>query len=431
MTGFPNPNLFNMGNPTGSVGEKAQNAYEAAQHANLVSQNFGIPLQGEHPGMWANILPAAIQIEEHKKMNEVAQQYQQQYVKNFQDRYGFKEGDLEGLKKEFQQITDHITDLIPDGDLRTMYKKYVQSYPHMYMSMIPPEALQSKLAVKCVRENALLREEVSKMSKCVTTLVQGLSKLQMAAGVPPIVSLMFESMPDPLTAITDPMYSAYNDAIETYHALAGTKKYDNTITVSVDDVNGVTQQKPASSVLLSDPLKALKTFEDAAKAATDSNNNPIGYLEMESGEIVTPEKIKALKTVVENMKTSSGCQTFGNEWNHTGPEPAMNPAMCLGEKDVMQPGNPRNALGRTAVYKAQRTQDGGAQWVMKGQVPNAMGDGQHQNVFNHAQIAQSARYHQQPAGDWAHYAQAPAPRRTSKKKSSKASGKKKGRKASK
>jgi len=51
------------------------------------------------------------------------------------------------------------------------------------------------------------------MSKCVTTLVKSLSKLQMASGVPPIVSLMFESMPDPLTAITDPMYSTYNDAI--------------------------------------------------------------------------------------------------------------------------------------------------------------------------------------------------------------------------
>ena len=89
------------------------------------------------------------------------------------------------------------------------------------MKSTPPTALQSKLAVKCVTENRELRGQIEEMSKCVSVLVRGLSKLQMSAGVPPIVNLMFESMPDPLTSITDPMYSSYNDAITTYHALLG------------------------------------------------------------------------------------------------------------------------------------------------------------------------------------------------------------------
>jgi len=109
----------------------------------------------------------------------------------------------------------------------------------------------------------------------------------------------------------------------------------------------------ASSVLLSKPMDALDKFE------------------MNPPADVTPDDVKALKTVISNMGTSSGCQTFGDEWNHMGPEPAMNPAMCLGEDVKMQPGNPRHPQGRTAVYKAQRTQDGGAQWVMKGQVPSS------------------------------------------------------------
>lgn len=402
MTGFPNATNFAMPNPQSvdpSV-KDAQSAFKHAQQAQMVSQNFGLPLQ-QNAGMWANILPAAIQIEEHKKMNEVAQKYQDQYVKNFNDRYGFKKGDLDGLKKEFSDITDHITGLIPDGDLQTMYKKYVKSYPNMYLSMIPQEALQAKLAVKCVRENKVLREEVTKMSKCVTTLVQGLSKLQMAAGVPPIVSLMFESMPDPLTAITDPMYSSYNDAITTYHSLAG--------------LSGAN-----SSLLLSKPTEALNNFISGGDILeTDASGSRIE---------ITTAQMKELLKVIENMETSSGCQTYGDEWNHTGPEPAMNPAMCLAESESMQPGNPRNAHGRTAVYKAQRTQDGGAQWVMKGQVPNVMGDAPADaSVFNHAQMMNSARYHQQPAGNWSEYAPGGMPAPVAprpKRKSSKASKKK-------
>ena len=410
------PHPYIMANPNGGNGipqdvNKAQNAFQVAQQANMVSQNFGIPMQGNDPGMWANILPAAIQIEEHKKMNQVALEYQQTYVNNFRDKYGFSDSELNDLKLEFTKITDHITGLIPDGELQTMYKKYVESYPHMYLSMIPREALQSKLAVKCVRENKVLRDEVASMSKCVTSLVQSLSKLQMAAGVPPIVNLMFESMPDPLTAITDPMYNSYNEAIKTYHALSSA----GTISFTKENVPYTTD---LGSALLSNPVDTLKDFQLAA------DQGVLGvYFDADGNNPVKPSHISDLQKVIDNMGTSSGCQTYGNEWNHTGPEPAMNPAMCLGEGESMQPGNPRNAHGRTAVYKAQRTQDGGARWVMKGQVPNHTGQGV--NVLDHAQLTQNARYHQQPASDWAHYAQAPSAPKTRKAKKSKKRGSKK------
>lgn len=412
------PHPYIMANPNGGTGvpadvNKAQNAFQVAQQANMVSQNFGIPMQGQNPGMWANILPAAIQIEEHKKMNQVALEYQKNYVDNFQRKYGFSSDDLTELRDEFKTITDHITGLIPDGELQTMYRKYVESYPHMYLSMIPKEALQSKLAVKCVRENKTLRNEVASMSKCVTSLVQSLSKLQMAAGVPPIVNLMFESMPDPLTAITDPMYNSYNEAIKTYHALSG-----SSLGTTMEDADGTVIF--AKDGILSNPVAALSAFQaDADAASLDQDKKLLS----DGSTTIKMAQIQDLQKVIDNMGTSSGCQAYGNEWNHTGPEPAMNPSMCLGPDDVMQPGNPRNAHGRTAVYKAQRTQDGGARWVMKGQVPNHTGQGV--NVLDHAQLTQNARYHQQPASDWAHYAQAPsAPKTRKAKKGKKRSSKK-------
>ncbi len=376
--------------------DHVQPAYDRVanmQHAQVVSQNFGIPMQHTGAGMWANILPAAIQIKEHEKMNQVALQYQQQYVENFKRRYGFDNDTLEELKQEFRGITDHITNLIPDGELRSMYRKYVESYPNMYLSMIPAEALQAKLAVKCHHDNRQLREEVTEMSACVTTLVRSLSKLQMAAGVPPIVSLMFESMPDPLTAITDPMYSAYNDAIKTYHELAnGTGAF--VIDAEVQGQPGIQSQ----TLLSENPKDALDRYRRVLENAATPDNQDPRFPDSE----VSLSRVKALEKVILNMGTSGGCQTFGDEWNHMGPEPPMNPAMCLAEEDSMQPGNPRHNLGRTAVYKAQRTRDGGARWVIKGQVPNPA---ENAPLYNQAQIVHNARYNPQGAGDWAPYHQ--------------------------
>jgi hypothetical protein len=81
------------------------------------------------------------------------------------------------------------------------------------------------------------------------------------------------------------------------------------------------------------------------------------------------------------------------------------------------------------VYKAQRTQDGGAQWVMKGQVPNVATQGV-PSVLNHAQITHSATYQQPPQGVWGQYGVQPAPTQERRKKAKgKGKGKSKGRRA--
>lgn len=378
--------------PGTPMDSKVSNARDALN----VSQAFGVPLS-QNSSMMANILPAAIQIEEHKKMTEVAAQYQKKYVDDFIKRYGFDEDQIKLLEKDFTTITDEVTRLIPDGDMRKMYEKYVKSYPHMYLSMIPREALQSKLAVKCVEENRNLRDQIHEMSKCVSVLVKGLSNLQMSAGVPPIVNLMFESMPDPLTSITDPMYSSYNDAITTYHALL-----DSTV----------------GDKLRSDPNGAIK---DALNNGVSMNNFTAKSEEEKKAfkSATTDDSLKALSTVISNMGSSSGCQPYGDEWNHNGPEPAMNPAMCMGN-DAMQPGNPRHAQGRSAVYQAQRTQDGGAKWVLKGQVPVVGGPaGQ---VFQQPQPV----YGSDPWAAFPPGGQQMAVRKSSKKSTKKGSKSKKG-----
>lgn len=373
------PGLTNYVLPNDASNNTENKIVNDARDAHNVSRAFGMPLDAQG-GMWANILPHALQVEEHKKTMKIAAEYQENYIKNFKERYGFKDDEIKLLKEDFKKITDQITELIPDGDMKTMYEKYVKSYPTMYLSMIPQEALQSKLAVKCVAENRALRKDIEDMSKCVSTLVQGLSKLQMSAGVPPIVNLMFETMPDPLTSITDPMYHGYNEAIKTYHALLGDATHKDK--------------------LRSQPISLLKDLVDNKTTVTG----------------ISHDELVQLKQVMENLSSQSGCQPYGEEWNHMGPEPAMNPAMCVGE-EATQPGNPRHPQGRTAVYKATRTQDGGAQWVMKGQVPVP-------GVTHHMQMAPQ-NYSADP---WAGYGglpqQPPAAPRVRRTKAKKSKGKK-------
>lgn len=166
---------------------------------------------------------------------------------------------------------------------------------------------------------------------------------------------MFESMPDPLTAITDPMYHKYNDAIMTYHKL-------------LDDAAAST-------------IPRIDTAQPVLSGADHLRAEPVHYLKELSAAVtgthmgLTQEKITDLYKVMANMHTQSGCQPFGDEWNHTGPTPAMNPAMCLSETDRFQPGNPRHNTGRTNLYQAKRDQNGNAHWVQTGEIPALSGGG--------------------------------------------------------
>ncbi|CAN0562026.1 unnamed protein product, partial [Ectocarpus sp. 12 AP-2014] len=287
-------------------------------------------------GMMAGILPAALKIQEHKDMQAVAERYYEKYIKDFNRKYGFTEPQINELVEEFNEVTDEIKRLIPDEKMREMYAKYIESYPTMYLSMIPAEALQTKLAVKCVSDNKALRDKIETMSTAVSSLVRNLTDLQISAGIPPIVNLMFESMPDPLTAMTDPMYQKYNDAIVTYHKLL----QDTSVIATLPRLDGRTNDDNATrtpltndQLLRHEPVFYLKERVKALQAANQPSVTTPG------GD-VSKEAMTELTTVLENMQTQSGCQPFGEEWNHTGPTPPMNPAMCLGEENRFQPGNP-------------------------------------------------------------------------------------------
>lgn len=381
----------------------------------LLGQPIGA-FQAPDAAIMQNLLPLQIKMEEQKQMQKVAEEYQKTYVKQFQDRYGFKKEQLDDIRGDFDKITGHILELLPTGDMKTMYEKYIKSYPNLFFSIIPPEALQARLAAKCESDNRTLRTKVAEMSKCVSTLVKNLSDLQVAAGIPPIVNLMFESMPDPLTAITDPMYSSYNQSISVYHKLS---KY-----MAEDD-----KQTGGSDLekLYTNPADLLKKKIEGNATIGEIKTNGVV-----TTEGVTVEDMKKLLGVVEGMRTQSGCQPHGDEWNHTGAEPAMNAAMCLAENERIQPGNPRHSQGRTALYQAQRTQDGGAVWVQKGQVPNVAQpsfvanspyQGNPQPQAPQAPFGFPQGYQQgYPQG---YPMQAPTPRKVSKKSSKKVSKKSK------
>ena len=398
------------------VAEREEATARMHQNQDAMNMNrlLGQPIgafQAPDAAIMQNLLPLQIKMEEQKQMQKVAEEYQKTYVKQFQDRYGFKKEQLDDIRGDFDKITGHILELLPTGDMKTMYEKYIKSYPNLFFSIIPPEALQARLAAKCESDNRTLRTKVAEMSKCVSTLVKNLSDLQVAAGIPPIVNLMFESMPDPLTAITDPMYSSYNQSISVYHKLS-------THFTGTSDLKAL-YTDPA--VLLKDKIEKGDTIDEI------KNSNGVVTTER-----VTVEEMKKLLGVVEGMRTQSGCQPHGDEWNHTGAEPAMNAAMCLAENERIQPGNPRHSQGRTALYQAQRTQDGGAVWVQKGQVPNVAQpsfvanspyQGNPQPQAPQAPFGFPQGYQQgYPQG---YPMQAPTPRKVSKKSSKKVSKKSK------
>ena len=370
--GFDQDGNYSAG-PDASVSfdERTLNTMGAVQGA--VALGGGVLPEGM--GRMVGILPAAVKIGEMKKMQGVAAKYYEKYIKNFNRKYGFSEQQTKDLVKEFEEVTEQITRLIPDEGMRNMYKKYIESYPTMYLSMIPAEALQTKLAVKCVTENRNLRKKIEQMSSCVSTLVRNLTDLQISAGIPPIVNLMFESMPDPLTAMTDPMYHKYNDAIVTYHKLLqdkGTKVNDSDFP-RLPGVGPDTQPITTYADFLR--LEPVHFLENLIKVV--ERDGPVKVQEAtgielkENGKAVeiTQQQIKDLHTVMKNMQTQSGCQPFGEEWNHQGPTPPMNPAMCLSDEDRFQTGNPRHPIGRTNMYQAKRDANGNAHWVQTGQVP--------------------------------------------------------------
>lgn len=363
------------------------------QAAVNAARNFGGRVLPQGMGMMAGILPAALKIQEHKKMREVAEKYYDKYIKDFNRKYGFSEDQINELVGEFNEVTAEICRLIPDEKMREMYRKYIESYPTMYLSMIPAEALQTKLAVKCVSENSVLRKKIEEMSSCVSSLVRNLTDLQISAGIPPIVNLMFQSMPDPLTAMTDPMYHKYNDAIVTYHQL-------------LQDEKPIPYTANRTPIARLDPTPAFNTINPVTKSNEFLRMEPTHFLTelaklgncavMEAGGVtsvkdaekknilVSKAKIEELALVMNNMQTQSGCQPFGDEWNHTESEPAM----CLSEEDRFQPGNPRNNAGRTIVYQAKRNQNGNAQWVQSGQIP-ALSAGGPQMVQHQSQPVQN------------------------------------------
>lgn len=349
------------------------------QHAVNAARHFGGGVLPPGMGMMAGILPAALKIQEHKQMREVAEKYYEKYIKDFNRKYGFSEPQITELVEEFNLVTGEICNLIPDEKMRDMYKKYIESYPTMYLSMIPAEALQTKLAVKCVTENKALRTKIEEMSSCVSSLVRNLTDLQISAGIPPIVNLMFESMPDPLTAMTDPMYQKYNDAIVTYHKLL---QDESPVRGSIARLDPTSAHIPKSNEFLRmEPVHYLTQLAEKVGNVTftDTKGKNIS---------VDKGKIEELALVMSNMQTQSGCQPFGDEWNHAGPEPAMNPAMCLGEDDKFQPGNPRNNFGRTSVYQAKRDPSGNARWVQSGTIPG-LSDGGPQMVQTQPQPVQN------------------------------------------
>lgn len=273
-------------------------------------------------------------------MQKITERYQNTYVARLRSQYGFTDETMMQLHEEFGHMSVSILDTLKADDKfkdeHDFYKKYLETYPYLYFSVIPREVIESRLAAKCVEENAMLRRKLAEMNHCVGDLVHRVSELQTMAGIPPIAKLVFSSIPDPLIARDSEKYKSYSRDLDTYHAV-----YTHLI--------GDPMHKQKLEKFLIEPVVVLRglgaTDLDSMRVSGDSRDN--------------------LVHMIAGLTSGKGCvPVTREEWEDDTTEEPPFPAERCGEGAVRR-GNPRNA-GAEKTYVARGGSDGKVSWERHG-----------------------------------------------------------------
>lgn len=273
-------------------------------------------------------------------IQKITERYQNTYVARLKSQYGFTDQTMMQLHEEFGHMSAAILDTLKEDDKfkdeHDFYKKYLETYPYLYFSVVPREVIESRLAAKCVEENVMLRRKLAEMNHCVGDLVHRVSELQVMAGIPPIAKLVFSSIPDPLVARDSEQYKTYSRDLETYHSV-------------YTYLSGDPGRKEQFDKFLIEPVVALRglggTDLEAIHVSGDSRDNLI--------------------RMIAGLTAGKGCiPVTKEEWeNDTTEEPPF-PAERCGEGAVRR-GNARNA-GAEKTYVARGGPDGKVSWERHG-----------------------------------------------------------------
>ena len=220
-------------------------------------------------------------------VKNITKRYQEFYIDGLQKAFGLTDKSMAELHSEFNDIANKMLKTLKvnegrDTKIFENNKKYLETYPYLYFSVVPRQIIQSRLADKTVQENRMLRSELSSISEIVGELVKKIADIKVSYGIPPIARSVFEAIPDPLSAQYDKQFEKYRDDLDVYYKINNFLKNEDSL---------------MHSNFLMKPLEQIQSFiDDGVKFATRE--------EMES----LSEFIKDINTGTntgENTKPSS------------------------------------------------------------------------------------------------------------------------------
>jgi len=184
----------------------------------------------------------------------IISRYQDHYIKEIQLTYGFSTNTMIGIHKEFEEVAASMLESISKDekfkDQYEFYKDYLKKYPNLYMSIVPKQVLDSRIAARCIKENKHLKEQLAEMGKSLGHVVNQFSTLQELTGLPPLVKVLFSSIPSPLES--SKAFESNNSSIDAY----------NSIYTYLISVRHNTDGEESLNALLTDPINYINTMMD-------------------------------------------------------------------------------------------------------------------------------------------------------------------------
>jgi len=204
-----------------------------------------------------------------QQVKDITNRYQEFYINSLQKAFGLSDGSMMELHLEFKDISDKMLRILKvnegkDPDIFDQNKKYLETYPYLYFSVVPRQIIQSRLADKAVKENRMLRANISSISQSVGELVKKISEIETSYGVPPIARSVFEAIPDPISVQYDTKFGKYKDDMDTFYKISSYLRSQNSKSHSDFLMNPVRQIKvfidKGVSFATKDELESLKLF---------------------------------------------------------------------------------------------------------------------------------------------------------------------------
>jgi hypothetical protein len=292
---------------------------------------------------------------QQKQMDAMSKVLSDRYKETLKSTYGFTDPELQEYQRIYDRNVEEVLKLIGDSNnpLYKAYKTYLDSYPNLYLQMIPREVIIGKLNIHARKDNIQIRKMVEAMQPQIQKLTSINHILKKTIAKDPFVQIRAASNPKDDSFLTDPNVENYQNMM----ILTASYYKDN---------------PDAKQPWESDFVAAVRQelVDDAEFGTDDGRVYTFGDAGLRI--ILTHAEIDDALKYAENAQKGTGCQPFGDDFTYTGPKPAMSAAMCYQQmvdgtdKRVVFPGNVRNVNSRNLFYTPIRLPNGQFDWKLVG-----------------------------------------------------------------